>query len=92
MKNKTAALVLVFSPLIMKAQFAISLRDSKYVGVSYTYKEEYGVGLEHSVFSQEVETQYVRGYLKYTRSWTDFALDAKFTTELLTNMTITTAG
>lgn len=77
MKNIIVALVLIFFPLVMKAQFAISLRDSKYVGVSYTYKEKYGVGLEHSVFSQEIETQYVRGYLNYTRSWTRFDLDAK---------------
>lgn len=65
MKQTVFIVLFLLLPLGMKAQFSIGLRDSKYVGVSYTHKNSLGIGLEHSVFSQEVKTQYVRATMSY---------------------------
>ena len=47
------------------AQVGVGLRDNQYVHIGYTWKEQWNVTLEHSVFSQKFSTQYVRFLLSY---------------------------
>ena len=55
-------------PTLAMSQLSLNLRDSKYVGVSYLLNNGFGLSLEHSVFSQEISTQYVRGNLLFDKS------------------------
>lgn len=76
MRRKILTAICLLLPLMMQAQIAIGMRDSKYVNVTYTTKSSLGIGLEHSVFSQEIETQYIRGMLSYASSFRNFGCKA----------------
>lgn len=47
------------------AQFAVGIRDNRFVYGEYTYKGHYQARIEESVFSEKMGYQYLRGYLGY---------------------------
>jgi hypothetical protein len=47
------------------AQFAVGLRDTRYIYGDYTFLNHYNVKLEHSVFSEKMQYQLVKLYLGY---------------------------
>lgn len=55
------------------AQLNIGLRDSKYANLSYLIKNRYSIGLEHSIFSAKIKTQYIRGVISYSHPITSNA-------------------
>lgn len=57
--------IFMLSAVNVSAQVVLSLRDNQYVSVGYTCRQSWSVKLEHSVFSQEFSTQYVRFMLGY---------------------------
>lgn len=57
--------IFILSTVSVSAQVFLGLRDNQYVSVGYTYRQFWSVKLEHSVFSQEFSTQYVRFMLGY---------------------------
>lgn len=58
------------------AQVGVGLRDNQYVHIGYTWKEQWNVTLEHSVFSQKFSTQYVRFLLSYKQQWSNWNIKA----------------
>ena len=49
-------------------QVYIGLRDNQYVNMGYILKEKWDFRLEHSVFNDSFENQYIRGYIGYNDS------------------------
>lgn len=49
-------------------QVYIGLRDNQYVNLGYVLKEKWNFKLEHSVFNDSFENQYIRGYIEYNDS------------------------
>lgn len=65
--KKQLLLLLILSGFCcnLLAQFNIGLRDSKYANISYLLKDRYSIGVEHSIFSAKIGTQYLRGIFSY---------------------------
>lgn len=47
------------------AQWSVGVRDTRYVNVSYTFHKHWSAKLEHSVYSEKFQYQYVRLYMSY---------------------------
>lgn len=60
----------------VSAQVSVGLRDNQYVSVGYTYRQSWRIKLEHSIFSQKLDTQYIRFMLGYNNQWNNIALEA----------------
>ena len=48
-----------------EAQLSIGFRDNRYIYGEYEIKDRFSVKLEHSVYSEKIECQYLRGYFGY---------------------------
>lgn len=53
------ALASVFTVMVY-AQVGVGLRDTRYVNVSYRYKQHWTAKLEHSIYSEKFSHQYLR--------------------------------
>lgn len=61
-----AALIIAASA---SAQIGIGLRDTRYVNISYRYKQAWTAKLEHSVYAEKMAYQYVRLYIGWEREF-----------------------
>lgn len=68
--------IFMLSAVSVSAQVVLGLRDNQYVSVGYTYRQSWSVKLEHSVFSQEFSTQYIRFMLGYKHCRNRIAIEA----------------
>lgn len=76
MRNLVVSLLLLVS-LSCFAQFGVGMRDTRYVNVNYTFKNRFGVELEHSVFSEKFKYQHVRLSLSCTMPVNRFEFQVK---------------
>lgn len=75
-KNTIVGIILLFMfSQYAHSQIKIGLRDNQYGQLGYTWKSFWKIMLEHSIFSQKLNTQYIRFSLSYIRQWKDLGLE-----------------
>ncbi len=72
MKNFTATILLaLIACFSAQAQFNVGIRDTRYVYAGYTWDKKFSVQLEHSIYSEKMQYQYVRLYAGYQHTFFD---------------------
>lgn len=68
MKKILLMTVLALTALIAGAQINIGVRDTRYINIGYTYRSTWSVRLEHSVYAEKLNCQYIRLYAGYEKT------------------------
>lgn len=73
MKIKSLILtaILLLTAFQASAQFGVGMRDTRFIFGDFTFLRHYEVKLEHSIFSENIAFQYLRGYASYKGDWKD---------------------
>lgn len=51
------------------AQWAVGMRDTRYINVNYTFAKNWNVKFEQSIYAEKIGFQYFRLYASYNRSF-----------------------